>query len=176
MVIPCTGMLARHRFLAGEGAIALLLAITSMRCAHRQIIINTSPSVAPGLYVESSAAPAVGTIVDFAIPPAARPYVQARSGCSGAGWFILKPIIAGPGDRVDTRGDGLLLNGRSIAPMPPAKDTAGRPLPIWRACRMLGRDEFFVFSNRIPNSFDSRCYGPIQRAQIFCVRLAIITW
>ena len=96
MVIPCTGMLARHRFLAGEGAIALLLAI--------------------------------------------------------------------------------LLNGRSIAPMPPAKDTAGRPLPIWRACRMLGRDEFFVFSNRIPNSFDSRCYGPIQRAQIFCVRLAIITW
>lgn len=34
---------------------------------RRFIVINTSPSVAPGLYVRSATEPTVGAIVDFAI-------------------------------------------------------------------------------------------------------------
>ena len=56
--------------------------------------------------------------------------------------------------------------------MPPADDSAGRPLPAWRIRRVLGPDEFFVFSSRIANSFDSRCYGPITRKDIQAVRKA----
>jgi type IV secretory pathway protease TraF len=41
---------------------------------------------------------------------------------------------------------------------------------------VLAHDEFFVFSNRIPNSFDSRCYGPLHRQQIEAVRRALMTW
>jgi type IV secretory pathway protease TraF len=52
----------------------------------------------------------------------------------------------------------------------------GRSLPLWRDNRVLGPDEFFVFSDRIPNSFDSRCYGPIRRQQIDAVRKPWITW
>jgi len=143
---------------------------------QRVIVINTSPSVAPGLYLRSSDEPAVGKLVDFCIPPAARGYVLGRTGNNGDDWYILKPIIAGPGDRVDTLGDWLVVNDKRIGPMPPREDSAHRPLPIWRACRRLADDEFFVFSARIPNSFDSRCYGPIQRREILSVRCPLITW
>ena len=152
------------------------LAVSSMLFANRQIVINTSPSVQPGLYLRSSTQPAVGQIVDFRIPHAAKNYIESRTGQNGEDWYILKPIVAGPGDRVDTTGEWLLINGRQIASMPPTKDTGGRSLPVWRDNRVLGPDEFFVFSNRIPNSFDSRCCGPIRRQQIEAVRTPLIGW
>jgi conjugative transfer signal peptidase TraF len=152
-----------------------VMAVTTM-WANRQIVINTSPSVQPGLYVRSSEAPAVGAIVDFRIPAPAQPYVRVRTGNSGEDWYILKPIAAGPGDRIDTTGDWVIINGHRLAPMPPAEDGAGRPLPTWRESRVLGPDEFFVFSDRILNSFDSRCYGPIHRDQIEAVRRPLVTW
>ena len=170
------GPFRRHPVLmTGLGA-TLLVGIAASRFADRQIVINTSPSVAPGLYIKSSALPAVGCIVDFRIPELARQYVQARTGHCGADWYILKPVAAGPGDRVDTTGAALFINGREIAPMPPERDGAGRTLPVWRGTRVLGPDEFFVFSDRIPNSFDSRCYGPIRRAQVAAVRRQLVTW
>jgi type IV secretory pathway protease TraF len=126
--------------------------------------------------VRSTEPPRVGVIVDFRIPPSAREYMFARTGNSGVDWYILKPIVAGAGDRVDTTGQWLIINGRRIAPMPPRMDGDGRPLPVWREDRVLAPDEFFVFSNRIRNSFDSRCYGPLHREQIEAVRRALITW
>jgi conjugative transfer signal peptidase TraF len=143
---------------------------------HRVVVINTSPSVAPGLYVRCAVEPAVGRIVDFRIPDRAKRYVQGRTGQDGEDWYILKPIAAGPGDRMDTTGSSLVINGRAIAPMPPDFDSTGRPLPVWRENRVLRPDEFFVFSARIHNSFDSRCYGPIRRSQIESVRRPLLTW
>jgi conjugative transfer signal peptidase TraF len=165
-----------RRVLLRIGAIVVVLAILPEIGTRRVLVINTSPSVAPGLYLRSSDEPAVGKLVDFCIPPAARDYVRGRTGSDGENWYILKPIAAGPGDFVDTSGGWLLINGQRIAPMPPQADSAGRPLPRWRESRRLSADEFFVFSNRIPNSFDSRCYGPIRRQQIETVRCALITW
>ena len=152
------------------------LAASSILFANRQIVINTSPSVPSGLYLRSTAAPAIGQIIDFRIPQSARNYIETRTGQNGEDWFILKPIAAGPGDRVDTTGELLLINGRQIAPMPPTNDAGGRSLPVWRDDRVLRSDEFFVFSARIPNSFDSRCYGPIERGQIESVRQPLLTW
>jgi len=166
----------RHRVLLRVAVILMVFAIIPELGAHRFLVINTSPSVAPGLYLRSSEEPAVGKLVDFCIPPAARVYVLGRTGNNGENWYILKPIVAGPGDRIDTTGDWLIINGQRIAPMPLPKDSRGRPLPVWRDCRVLGADEFFVFSSRIPNSFDSRCYGPIRREQIGAVRMALVTW
>ena len=153
-----------------------LWAILPTVVGHRVVVINTSPSVAPGLYLRSASEPAVGRIIDFRIPDFARPYVQERTGNNGENWYILKPIAAGPGDRVDTTGEWLVIDGHKMARMPPPTDSNGRPLPVWRQCRVLGADEFFVFSDRIPNSFDSRCYGPILRQHIETVRRALITW
>jgi len=162
--------------LTAGAAVTAAIAIFSMLFADRQIVINTSPSVRPGLYLRSSGQPRVGTIIDFHIPSAAWGYVRARTGNGGESWYILKPIVAGPGDQVDTTGKWLVINGRQIAPMPPQNDREGNQLPIWRDRRRLRSDEFFVFSSRIPNSFDSRCYGPIDRSQIESVRTPLLTW
>ena len=157
---------------------AALSAFIAIACVfgNRQIVVNTSPSVSPGLYVRTFAAPTVGHLIDFRIPPAAREYVKLRTGNNGLNWYILKPIVAGPGDTVDTTGHGLIINGVNLGPMPPLKDSSGRVLPRWSAHRVLGLDEFFVYSSRISNSFDSRSYGPIRRGDIAAVRRPILTW
>lgn len=168
--------LKRHPVLTAGLFATLTLGVFASLFADRQIVVNTSPSVAPGLYVKSSLPPEVGAVIDFRIPEPARAYVQSRTGRRGGDWYILKPIVAGPGDRIDTTGLALFINGREIAPMPPARDAAGRPLPVWRGARVLDADEFFVFSDRIPNSFDSRFYGPLRRAQIASVRRPLVIW
>jgi type IV secretory pathway protease TraF len=67
-----------------------------------------------------------------------------------------------------------VINGVWRAPVL-AHDSESRPLPRWRACRRLDAGEFFVFSNRIPNSFDSRYYGPVRREAIVGVFRPIMT-
>jgi hypothetical protein len=81
---------------------------------------------------------------------------------------ILKQIAAGEGDVVCTRAGALSINGRWRAPVF-VHDPRGATLPQWRGCRALLKGEFFVFSNRIPNSFDSRYYGPVKVDQIMGV-------
>ena len=142
---------------------------------RRWIVINTSPSVTPGLYVTTDQLPGVGELVSFEMPLAARAYIRDRTGNDGAGWYLLKPIVAGPGDVVDTTRGGVRVNGVAVATMP---DVEGRvpAVPLWEETRVLGQDEFFVLSTRIPNSFDSRCFGPIREGDIETVRRALVTW
>jgi type IV secretory pathway protease TraF len=142
---------------------------------RRWIVFNTSPSVMPGLYVRSEQLPGVGELVSFEIPLAARPYIRDRTGYDGAGWYLLKPIVAGPGDVVDTTRGVVRVNGVKVADMP---DVEGRvpAVPLSEATRVLGQNEFFVLSTRIPNSFDSRCFGPIREGDIETVRRALVTW
>jgi conjugative transfer signal peptidase TraF len=166
---------SRRGLRMGLSALALLGAV-SICFANRQIVIDTSPSVAPGLYVRSSAAPAVGQLVEFRIPASVRSYIRSRTGHDGQDWYLLKPVAAGPGDRVDTSAGELRINGRFVAPMPPMRDGFGKLLPRWTHNCLMGHDEFFVFSSRIPNSFDSRCYGPLKRDEIESVRRPFITW
>jgi conjugative transfer signal peptidase TraF len=142
---------------------------------HRWVAINTSPSVAPGLYVRSKELPGVGSLVSFEMPSAAWSYMIERTGCDGAGWFLLKPVVAGPGDTVDTTRGNVRVNGSVVASMPRVE---GRdpPVPVWRGSIVLDEDEFFVLSTRVPNSFDSRCFGPIRKSDIETVRHALVTW
>ena len=136
---------------------------------HRLLVINTSPSVAPGLYLRLFEEPAVGETRGFP-HSAGRTWIMfGRTGKDGEDWYILKPIAAGPGDRVDTTGASLVINGRRIAPMPPEDGEVGR-FRCGGQTAYSRPDEFFVFSNRIPNSFDSRCYGPIERKDIASVQ------
>ncbi len=149
--------------------------VISWLLADRQIVINTSPSVAPGIYLRVDERPAVGRIVDFRIPARAWPYIRERTGHTGRNWYILKPIAAGPGDTVNTMGRWLYINGRKIA-LIYTHDEKGRLLPHWRADCVLGPHEYFVYSSRIWNSFDSRYYGPIRQSHIGAVRLPLINW
>ena len=140
----------------------------------RFIVINTSPSVQPGFYIRDRTEPRVGSLVEFKIPELARSYIENRTGQNCSDWYILKPVLAVPGDFVDTTGAELRVNGNIIAPMPPLRDGAERLLPVWCEARFLKSDEYFVFSHRIPNSFDSRNFGPITMSMIEAVRTPLI--
>lgn len=144
-------------------ALATVLAATPQPA----VLWNQTDSEPQGLYVRIPVAPQVGRIIAFHAPAAAFPYADGRMAYLHE-VPILKQVAAGPGDVVCTRGNVLSINGRRRAPVL-AQDPRGRPLPHWDGCRALGPGEFFVFSDRIPNSFDSRYYGPVASAQILGV-------
>ncbi len=167
-----------HPLLVTLALLAFATASLSIGFADRQVVINTSPSVHPGIYVRTAAAPAVGTLVEFRLPPAAcgvRPLAggggrpSPTGTCSSRSW----PARATGSTRRAT--DCSSTAGRSPR-CRRDRDGDGRPLPRWRASRRLGPDEFFAFSARIPNSFDSRCYGPVRRDQITAVRRLLWAW
>ena len=81
---------------------------------------------------------------------------------------LLKQVAAAEGDLVCTQGSTLAVNGRRLAPIYTVDPHGGR-LPQWRGCRRLVAGELFVFSNRIPNSFDSRYYGPVSAQHVLGV-------
>jgi type IV secretory pathway protease TraF len=74
-------------------------------------------------------------------------------------------VAAGPGDEVCTVTGRLRIDGRDRAPIA-VRDSFGLTLPRWSGCRRLGPDELFVFSDRVPNSFDSRYFGPVNRSTV----------
>ena len=130
------------------------------------ILLNTSPSEPLGLYRRVAAAPAVDRLIAFRPPEAALGYLRIALPGRARG-TILKGVVAGEGTTVCADAS-LTVAGRVLGPIA-ARDRAGRSLPRWRGCRRLGPGEFMVFSDRIPNSFDSRYYGPVRDAEILGV-------
>ncbi|PVM88607.1 S26 family signal peptidase [Caulobacter endophyticus] len=137
------------------------------------VLLNTSPSEPPGFYRRVQGAPAPGTLIAFRPPPAAMDYLRSAQPGRARG-SILKAVMAGEGAEV-CAGAQLVVEGRRLGPIA-ERDRAGRPLPRWRGCRRLSAGEWVVFSGRIPNSFDSRYYGPVLDAEILGVYAPIWTW
>jgi conjugative transfer signal peptidase TraF len=145
------------------GAVAILAA----SLPRPLLLWNQTASEPEGLYFRGSAAPRPGAIIAFQAPAAAFPYADRRMAYLRR-VPILKAVAAGENDRVCTNGGVLTINGRPRGQVLSWDSHGDRP-PAWRACRVLTRGEFFVFSDRVPNSFDSRYYGPIDQASILGV-------
>jgi len=158
------------------GGLALIAAALAMSSADIPplLVRNVSVSVPVGLYVRAIAAPAEpGHLVAFRTPPGAAAYVAAYLPFHDA-HPLLKPVLAVAGDRVCLENAGYTLNGTWFAPTA-THDPHGRPMPVWRGCRRLAAGELFVFSSRTRWSFDSRHYGPIDRADLLGVYLPLWT-
>lgn len=150
--------------LMGCGAVCIL-GVASL--SGPWVLWNRSDSEPPGIYARTLQTPATGRLIAFRTPPAAFPYADGRMGYLRR-VPILKQVIAGKGDLVCARDGVLAVNGRPLAPVY-SHDPRGRALPQWNDCRPLAANEYFVFSNRIPNSFDSRYYGPVPAARVLGV-------
>jgi type IV secretory pathway protease TraF len=130
------------------------------------LLSPSTPSLPPGLYLRTGAEPDVGSIVAFRAPGAAIRYKRSIGERVDPRFLFMKPVIAGPGDHVCSRDRaGLVVNGARIADITRA-DRLGRSLPLWQGCTTLGPDRYFTFSDHVPNSFDSRHYGPVMGADI----------
>ncbi len=142
-----------------------LLAVASV--GPPQLLINHTPSEPLGPYWHVTGAPSVGALIAFRAPAAAFPYADGRLSYLRRE-LMLKAIGAGPGDQVCAVGAILKINGVARAPIAD-RDGQGARLPRWQACRRLQSGELFVFSDRVPNAFDSRYFGPIASRSVIGV-------
>ena len=131
------------------------------------VLVNTTPSEPLGVYVTAFTRPAIGRLVAFRVPAAAFPYADAKLGYLRDA-PVLKTVAAARGDLVCTTGGRLAINRRDRGAIATA-DEAGRALPRWTGCRRMTANELFAFSGRVPNSFDSRYFGPISRQAVLGV-------
>ena len=161
---------ARRRpplLLAGTLLGTAALGVASMLSHRPLLLVNTTPSEPIGLYLASPASLRAGALIAFQAPPAAFPYADARLGYLHRR-PMLKTVSAVPGDLVCTDFGRLAINGHDRGPIS-TTDSRGAALPRWRACRRLGPGEAFAFSDRVPNSFDSRYFGPVSTRTILGV-------
>jgi len=79
--------------------------------------------------------------------------------------LMLKHIVAISGDEVCIRSGEVFINGQAYAAV--EKDyRPGKALPSLKFCRVLRKNEYFLMSDYIPNSFDSRYFGAINGEEI----------
>ena len=99
-------------------ALALLTLATCHTIANTGLRYNRSPSVPTGWYWinHSNRTPKVGDYVAFCLPTSAIQREATRRGylgrgpCPGNASALLKIVVAGPGDAVEVRGTGVLIN------------------------------------------------------------------
>ena len=156
-----------RRWLGAGAVIALALTLITVRSLDAPLFLfPSSASLPAGLYMRSFEPVRVGSIVAFPMPAVARRYQERDGSHVPSASLFIKPVAAGPGDWVcNDPVNGLEINGVWMAPVT-MSDRRGKSLPVWRSCRFLRDKEFFLFSDTVPNSFDSRYYGTVQDHQI----------
>jgi type IV secretory pathway protease TraF len=132
------------------------------------ILYPASPSLPVGPYLRTFGAVGTGKIVAFKVPNEARRYQRERGHDVPENFLFMKPVAAGPGDQVCNSLSGLFIAGKRFADTA-SRDPDGHPLPVWRHCRQLEHDEYFMVSTHIPNSFDSRHFGPVDKRYVAAV-------
>lgn len=136
------------------------------------LVWNASASLPIGLYRTVPGTPERGDLV-LARPPESAVLLADRRHYLPAGVPLVKRIAAVGGDRVCTFAASVFIDGH-LAARPLAADRAGRPLPRWNGCRVLGDDELFLLADAA-DSFDSRYFGPVPTANIIGRLVALWT-
>jgi conjugative transfer signal peptidase TraF len=88
--------------------------------------------------------------------------------CPGGYGYLMKKVVATPGDQISVMASGVFVNQRLIPySKPKARDGVNRALPQWPAFNyQLKDDECMTMTSQSAWSFDSRYYGPVRLGQI----------
>ena len=129
-----------------------------------------------GLYWLHRGEPRVGQLVLVELPPEVAAFGAER------GYLrypeLAKCVAALTGDRVTLSSTGIRVNGEALPGTAPlARDSKGRPigayppgsydtLPGW----------LWLYSNHIPNSWDSRYFGPVPMDSVRGRLVPLLTW
>ena len=156
--------------LVGLGIGAVLATIVHPPCPR--LLWNASASAPIGLYLITSGTPLkVGDMIAARAPEGAR-QLAARRGYLPFGVPLVKQIAAMKGSQVCAPGARITVDGRAVARRR-KQDLLGRPMPWWTGCRRLQPGQVLLL-NRAAASFDSRYFGPIERAVI--LGQAVLIW
>lgn len=78
---------------------------------------------------------------------------------------LVKRVAALEGDRVCAINSVVSIDGKPVAAQLP-HDREGRPLPHWSGCQVLSASQVFLLMENVPDSFDSRYFGPVSADSI----------
>lgn len=139
------------------------LGLTSVAHPTPMLVWNASASMPIGLYRLAPVLSMRGDLVLVRPPKIAETLADSR-GYLPAGVPLVKRIAAVGGDEICVVDGVVLVNGHAVVRQL-AADRAGRPLPQWSGCQVLGGDEIFLLADA-KDSFDSRYFGPVPTANI----------
>lgn len=156
--------MTRGRFiLAGVVVTATVATLTVP--VSRYAVWNVSASVPTGLYaIRGRTGLHMGERVAIEPPPPLRRLLAER-GYLPTGVPLLKRIAAVGGQRVCRFAHGITIDGQYVG-VARARDSRGRPLPVWAGCHVLLADELFVMNPAALDSFDGRYFGVLRDADV----------
>ncbi|MCB2056472.1 MAG: S26 family signal peptidase [Novosphingobium sp.] len=163
-----------------KSCIALMLAacgtigVTAAIHPSPRLIWNASASAPIGLYsVSPIGRPTAGQLVAITPPPYWARWMAERHYLP-LGVPLLKHVAALPGQHACRTGRALSVDGAVVA-FALARDRRGRPLPVWKGCRQLRDGEIFAVNTAVPDSFDSRYFGPLPARSVIGAASPIYT-
>ena len=137
-----------------------------------RLLWNASASAPLGLYLIEPGAPLeVGDMVAAQAPEGAR-QLAARRGYLPSGVPLVKRVEAIEGSRVCAVRARILIDER-VSALRKKRDAEGRLMPWWTGCRRLQPGRVLLIT-RAAASFDSRYFGPVERAAI--LGKAVLIW
>jgi conjugative transfer signal peptidase TraF len=160
----------QRNIVVGAAAAFVLAALTAIRFG---VVFNYTHSAPFGLYREISDpanAPHDPAPYIFFCPDVRWPAMKGQPNyrnpmrtCPDGFAPLIKPVVAWPGDTVETSAAGVSVNGR---PLPHTatmdRDSSGRQIHPFPAGKYLVQgNQLWVVSSFSPRSFDSRYFGPI---------------
>jgi len=140
----------------------------------KAMIWNASASAPIGLYsLQVDGSVEVADLVAI-IPPAPMAEFMAARGYLPIGVPMMKRILALPGQTVCRRGLDIIVYGATVG-RARERDSADRKMPVWQGCHTIGDDELFVMNWDVPDSVDSRYFGPFPRGSVIGRALPVFT-
>ncbi|WP_022960148.1 S26 family signal peptidase [Spongiibacter tropicus] len=137
-----------------------------------RVVYNASDSVPIGWYritpldTEANTIP-VDSIVLVDLPDEVAALADQR-GYLPLDVPLLKRVGAAAPQHVCIESGRVRIDGAPVAQVL-LIDALARPLPSWTHCRQLAEGELFLLSTTNPDSFDSRYFGPIEKANVIGV-------
>lgn len=129
-----------------------------------RLVWNASASAPIGLYWVAGRAVSRGDFV-FVDLPEDISRLAAERGYLPRAVPLVKRVVAMSGDLVCAVGDSVSVTDRVVAKRL-VRDGQERPLPVWEGCRLIRLGEIFLLMEGVPDSFDSRYFGPISTSAI----------
>ena len=131
-----------------------------------RLLYNQSDSAPPGWYrLAPLEVISRGDLVVSNLPHAALELAVERRYLA-PGVPVIKTVRALAGDTVCEAEGVLYIDGTPTVRLLSA-DSLGRSLPSpWGSCRQLQTDEVLLLSDRTPDSFDGRYFGPVRESDI----------
>jgi conjugative transfer signal peptidase TraF len=162
-------MRRRALFLTGAGIGLALFGLVAS--PMDRLIWNRTGSAPQGLYWLSDEPFTHGRWVVVSARSAEAQWAEEQ-GFVGRDWPLLKQIAGVSGDEICRSGVEVSINERAVAQAREV-DSRGRALPVWRGCKVLGPDEFFLLTPH-PDSLDGRYFGAIERGDLTGVAIPLL--